>query len=90
MNPAAITILPKPRPTIRVLSAVETRAITELREAAPTLMPDRTGPKRTRRWKRAICESTMGLLFAPATPPMVQNISRSLRVQGGSKRFAPD
>ena len=50
----AIAVGLKPRPTIRVLAAVETRALTELGYTAPSLLRwGVLGPKRTRQWKCA-------------------------------------
>ena len=51
----ATTIRLKPRPTIRVLSAVETQAVTELGYTTPSLLhQSHTEPTRTHRWKRGI------------------------------------
>ena len=52
---AATAIRPKPCPTVRVLSAVETRAVTELGQTTPPRWPllRLAGKKCTHRWKRA-------------------------------------
>ena len=63
------------RPTIRVLSAVETQVARELGRTAPSLLGQRpAGLKRTRRWKRGIRGSsfhphppTFSLCFASVT-----------------------
>ena len=51
----AIAVRLRPRPTIRVLWAVETQAVTELGYTAPSLLGwGVLGPKRIRLWKCAI------------------------------------
>jgi hypothetical protein len=66
----AIAIRPKPCPTTRVLSTVETWAVTELVYTTPSLLVwGVMGPKRTRRWNRGVRPTAWSPVFLEMTCP---------------------